>query len=147
MKKFAALLLAILMAFTACTAFASAPKSPSIESLYRWNPAWEWEFMPYERAMTQWLEPMITRYLSEDYEIWDALQLHVEYPYATVRLEAPTIIIDGDYMIILTNEDNTYYMTPIIIQSNVNPENAVAIMDFTGVEPAWYNVFILHDDV
>lgn len=150
MKKFAALLLAILMVFTACaTAFAAGSKSPTVQDLYRWNPPYEWKFMDRQVTMEDidFAKPMILQYMSEKYELWDALQLHVEYPYAIVRFEAPTVILDGDYMFILVNEENTYYITPIIVASNEYPENAVAVMDFTGIEPAWYDLYIVHDNV
>lgn len=140
MKKFTALLLALLMAFTMIgTAFAT--QSPSIKTLYNWTPPYEWTELAQQPTMAdlEFAAPMIEAFLGSEYEMFDAFQLDVAYRYAIVHYEAPYFTVDGDFMIILTNEVNTYYFTPIIIEET-------AVMDFTNVEPAVYTVYVVHSD-
>lgn len=141
MKRFVAILLAILMAFTSSVAFATGVPSPTLESLYHWTPSWRVEQLEQVPAYEDlvFAQPMIQAFLGDEYDMYDAFKLHVEYRYAIVHYESPYLAADGNFLIILTNEDNTYYVTPILIEQT-------AVMDFTNIEPALYTVYVLHAD-
>lgn len=141
MKKFLAILLAILMAFTCTTAIAAGAKSPTVNDLYKWTPAYTWTEMNPAPTMKniEFAKEKLTIFLGEDYELIDAFNLNVAYPYAIVKYTTPYFYLDGSFILILTNEDNTYYFTPIIVEDT-------AIFDFTNVESAWYAGYIVHSD-
>lgn len=151
MKKFVAILLAILMAFTCSTAIAAGAKSPTVQGLYHWTPAYTWTEMNPAPTMEsiEFAKETIEYFLGSDYTIYEAFDLNISFKYGIVRFVAPTIFPDGDYIFILTNEENTYFITPILIDGEDGSETAV--MDFTNVELGIYHAYLvgnnMHDGV
>lgn len=143
MKKFVAILLAILMAFTCTTAIAAGAKSPTINDLYKWTPAYTWTEMVPAPTMESiaFAAEKLQYFLGADYELIDAFRLNVAYAYGIVHYDSPLLYPDEDYVMILTNEENTYFFTPILIE---NAPNTTAAFDFTNVEPAWYDCYLVH---
>lgn len=141
MKKFFAIFLALIIAMTSAVGFAAGTKSPTVQDLYRWTPAYTWTEMQPAPTMEniEFAKDRLIIFLGEDYELIDAFNLNVAYPYAIVKYETPYFHLDGSFIMILKNEDNTYYFTPIIIENT-------AVFDFTNIESAWYEGYVIHSD-
>ena len=145
MKKFVAVLLAFMLAFMSFgTAFAAGgPKSPSIEDLMYFIPAYSWTYMEPLPTMEniEFAREELTYFLGADYTIYEAFNLDVSFKYAIVKFVAPTVFSDGNYIFLMTNAEHTYFLTPILIDMDNGWE--AAVMDFTNVETGVYQVYFV----
>ena len=142
MKKIMALLLAVMLAFVSIgTAYGAAP-SPTIRSLYSWKPAFHYEWLTYKPSLddVKFAAPIIEYFIGENYTMLDAMTLDVDHRAALVEYHSPSLGLTGNYLMILTNLNDTYFMTPISIEQ----EDMTAIIDFTNVRPATYTVYVLY---
>jgi hypothetical protein len=142
MKKLMALLLAVMLAFVTVGTACSASASPSIGSLYSWKPAFHYEWLTHQPSLddVKFAAPIIEYFLGEDYTMLDALTLDVNHRAALVEYHSPSFGMSGTYLMMLTNDANTYFMTPVSIAR----DDMIATIDFTNVQPDTYTVYVLY---
>jgi len=145
MKKIFAIIVAIMLVFTAAgSAFAAGTKSPTWKDMMYFIPAYAWTEMvpPPTMENIQFAKDNLTYFFEDaDYTIYEAFNLDVSFKYSIVKFVAPTLMPDVAYIFLLTNDDNTYYLTPIVTSNTRGWTTAV--MDFTNVEPGIYEAYLI----
>lgn len=162
MKKILAILLAIMLAFclipnatatggsgsgTSGLSSGTSGSTPSItvHDLLYFTPNYTWEEIVPTWEEVEFARPMLSYFLGEPYDMVEALSLNVEYRYGIVSLNAPTIFLSDNYLFLLVNATNTYYMTPILFNDK-ETKTGCALLDFTNVEPGIYNAYLFNSD-
>ena len=145
MKKIFAIVMALMLAFTAVgSAFAAGAKSPTWQDMIYFIPAYAWTEMipaPTMENIEFAKEDLVYFLGSEDYTIYEAFDLNVSFKYGIVKFVAPTIFPDANYMVLMVNDDYTYLLTPILLDGENGGETAV--MDFTHVEVGIYHFYLI----
>lgn len=81
-------------------------------------------------------EESLDYFFGTDYQIIDNFKVSLEYPYAHVRFMFDAPLEYNHYMVVVFNEKQHYYMTPVIVGSCM-------LCDFTNVVPDNYNVYVV----
>jgi len=139
MKKFITILLIILLTFTYCTSFAEGVKSPTLKDLYGWTPEFNWTLIEENPTLEDLksITSIIEYFLGKDYIIYDAFKLEVKPRASIVEYKAPYFNLESNYLVVLMNEVNTYFLTPSF------KNDFIISMDFTNVEEAEYVFYLL----
>lgn len=122
MKKFFAILLAMLMAFTSIS---SAFAAGSLQNQRCFKPSYE--ITEIKRKVTYddiaFAIPAIEERFGSNYALFDAFKTQIDKKQnVIVEFYSPFIYNNCDYMMILVNPTNKYFLDPIpLMQSNMQP--------------------------
>lgn len=137
MKKIIAIVFTVLMMFVTLTAFAAG--SISVEDLYQWTPRYTWtEMLPAPTMENiEFAKDKLTALLGEEYELVDAFNIDIAYVYDVVKYKTPYFELEGNFVLILMNSEDTYYLVPIVNEDT-------ATFDFTDVKAGMYAGYVVY---
>lgn len=84
----------------------------------------------------EFAETTIEYFLGMDYQIMEAYDITLKYAYGIVTFQLDYALYDGDFLIIIFNSNQCYYLTPIIINNYI-------LCDFTNIIPDTYHFYLL----